>query len=128
VTSRILIVEDDLDQLRVLRDLFEAESHEVRSARRGEDALQIARSFRPEVVILDLALPGMNGMETGLWLKRSLRPEPRILVLSGLSGPTDRAAILGSGCCDAYLPKPSPLARVRAQVEALLAPSPRGGA
>jgi two-component system, cell cycle response regulator DivK len=119
--ARLLIVEDDIDQVRVLRDLFSS-VHEVAAVRRGEDAVELARAFRPEVVILDLTLPGMDGIETGLWLKRSLTPEPRILVMTGLAGPTDRAAVLSSGCCDAYLAKPTSLARVRAAVAMLLAP------
>lgn len=117
--ARILIVEDNLDLLRILRDVFERE-YEVATARRGEEALEEAARARPAVVILDLALPSMNGIETGRWLKKSPGPPIPILVLTGFTNAGDRRTILGSGCCDAYMAKPARLADIRDEVRRLL--------
>jgi CheY-like chemotaxis protein len=120
--ARILIVEDDVDQLRILRQSLDGE-HDVATARRGEDGIELARSFLPHVVIMDLRLPAMNGIEAGRWIKRALgEDEVRILVLTGLARRGEsRRAIIESGCCDAYLDKPASLATVRRKVGELLA-------
>jgi DNA-binding response OmpR family regulator len=116
---RILIIEDNTDLLEILEHLLAAE-YDVATARRGEDGIAVAKSFRPDVVILDLHLPQMDGIETGRWLKREVDDVP-ILVLTAIAGKGDPEAILASGCCDAYLAKPASLDVIRAQVEELLA-------
>jgi DNA-binding response OmpR family regulator len=118
--ARILIVEDNLDLLAILRELLAAE-HEVETARRGEEAVEKARSFRPELVILDLQLPSMNGIEAGRWIKRELGAGTvSILALTALAQAGDPEAVLRSGCCDAYMSKPAPLQTIRAKVAELL--------
>src|SRR5690606_40940529 len=67
--ARILVVEDNADLLSILRELLSVE-HEVATARRGEEAIEVARTFRPDLVILDLQLPSMDGIEAGRWIKR----------------------------------------------------------
>jgi len=118
--ARILIVEDNPDLLLILDQLLSAE-HEVLTARRGEDGVALVRLERPDAVILDVQLPTMDGIEAGLWMKRETQPAPvPILVLTGMAGAGDAEAILASGCCDMYLAKPAPLARIRESVETLL--------
>lgn len=115
---KVLIIEDNADLLRILEQLLSAE-YEVTTARRGEDGVQIATSLRPDLVILDLQLPQMDGIEAGRWIKREVE-NVRILVLTALAGPGEADAILASGCCDAYMAKPAPLAEIRSRVTELL--------
>ncbi|MBX6365693.1 MAG: response regulator [Gemmatimonadetes bacterium] len=117
--ARILVVEDNVDLLTILRDVLSTE-HEVRTARRGEEAIRLARDETPDLVLLDLQLPGMDGIETGRWIKKQApRPVP-ILVLTALAAHGDPEAVLASGCCDDYLAKPAPLEEIRDRVRSLL--------
>lgn len=118
--AKILIVEDNLDLLAILRELLGTE-HEVVTATRGEDAIERAKEFRPELVILDLQLPSMDGIEAGRWIKDELgAKDVAILALTALAQAGDPEAVLRSGCCDAYMAKPAPLAEIRSKVEQLL--------
>jgi len=113
----ILIVEDNRDLAAILRELLSTE-HEVRTARRGEDAVRMVRERAPDLIIMDLQLPGMNGIETGRWIKQELSVP--ILVLTALASAGDPEAVLASGCCDAYMAKPASLAELRRKVNELL--------
>jgi two-component system cell cycle response regulator DivK len=120
MSARVLIVEDNPDLLAILRELL-SQDYEVQTARRGEDAIVIARTFQPNVVLLDLNLPGIDGIETGKWIKRDLAPEHvAILALTALAGAREQEAILSCGCCDAYMAKPASLPEIRGKVEELL--------
>jgi DNA-binding response OmpR family regulator len=127
MSARVLIVEDNADLLAILKELLSA-SYEVETARRGEDAIAIARTFRPDVVILDLHLPGIDGIETGKWIKRDLAPDHvAVLALTALAGTGEQEAILSCGCCDAYMAKPASLPAIRGKVEELLSLSTPAG-
>jgi two-component system sensor histidine kinase ChiS len=115
---RVLIVEDNADLLAILAELL-GQEYEVATALRGEDGVTLAQSLQPDVVIMDLQLPGMDGIEAGLCIKQAV-PNVRILVLTALAGPGDPEAILGSGCCDAYMPKPASLDAIRNTVADML--------
>lgn len=120
---RVLVIEDNADLLAILEQLLSAD-YVVATARRGEEGVTRAMSFRPDVVILDLQLPQMDGIEAGRWIKQELDNVP-ILVLTALAGKGDPEAILASGCCDAYMAKPASLDQIRAQVAELLASGAR---
>jgi DNA-binding response OmpR family regulator len=113
----ILIVEDNRDLATILRELLSTE-HEVRVAWRGEDAVRMARERVPDLVIMDLQLPGMNGIQTGRWIKQEA--DVPILVLTALASAGDPEAVLASGCCDAYMAKPASLQEIRRKVNELL--------
>lgn len=118
--ARILIVEDNPDLLTILKQLL-SDEYDVVAARRGEDAVVMARSFKPDIVLLDLQLPGIDGIETGKWIKQEREPEHvPIIVLTALAGAAEAKAILASGCCDAYMAKPAPLTAIREKVQELL--------
>lgn len=118
--SKVLIVEDNPDLLGILKDLLSTD-YDVFTARTGEDAIELATREKPDAVILDLQLPAMNGMEAGRWIKTKLAPQHvAILVLTALAGAGDAEAILNSGCCDAYMAKPAPLAAIKAKIVELL--------
>jgi DNA-binding response OmpR family regulator len=118
---KVLIVEDNADLLHILEQLLSVE-YDVSTARRGEDGVSIALALRPDLVILDLQLPQMDGIEAGRWIKRELGAVP-ILVLTAVAGFGDEETILRSGCCDAYMSKPAPLDAIRARVADLLSAS-----
>jgi CheY-like chemotaxis protein len=116
--ARILVVEDNPDLLAILRDLLGVD-HEVETARRGEDAIIQARELDPDLVIMDMKLPSMSGIEAGRWIKQELGDVP-ILALTAMAQSGDADMVLRSGCCDAYMAKPASLADIRRKVEELL--------
>ena len=82
--TRILVVDDLAASAETLMTLLEMEGFEVRIAHEGQQALQLAREFRPDVVLLDIGLPGMNGFEVAHGLRRL--PESRDALLIALTG------------------------------------------
>ena len=121
---KVLIVEDNVDLLTILRELLGKE-YDVRTARDGDEAVEIATAFRPDAVILDLQLPTMNGIEAGLWIKKQMAPAVvPILALTALAGAGDREVVLRSGCCDEYMAKPATLDTIRGKVRELLEEKP----
>ena len=82
--SRILVVDDLQASAETLTTLLEMEGFEVRMAHDGQEALSIAREFRPNVVLLDIGLPGMNGFEVAHGLRK--QPESQEALLIALTG------------------------------------------
>jgi two-component system cell cycle response regulator DivK len=122
-TPKILIVDDNPDLIGILEQLL-SRDFEVFTARTGEDGIALAVREKPDLVILDLQLPGMDGMEAGRWIKSKLAPaHVPILALTALAGNGDLETILTCGCCDAYLAKPAALAAIRAKVGEMLTPA-----
>ncbi|HSJ06051.1 MAG TPA: response regulator [Longimicrobiales bacterium] len=115
---KVLIIEDNADLLGILRQLLSTE-YDVSTARRGEEGVALAVSVRPDVVILDLQLPCMSGMEAGRWIKREVGPVP-ILVLTALTDPAATEAVMRSGCCDSFMSKPASLHSIRSRVAELM--------
>ena len=62
--ARILVVDDQFGVRILLVELFQDDDHEVESAENGEEALRVLRSFEPDLILLDMKMPGMNGIET----------------------------------------------------------------
>lgn len=117
--ARILIVEDNRDLLRILETLL-SRKYEVVGTTRGGEGIELAREHHPELVILDLQLPDMDGIETGKCIKRELGQDVSILVLTALALQGEPEQVLGSGCCDAFIAKPAPLASIESKVAELL--------
>ncbi len=117
----ILVVDDDPDAHRLTEGILQRNGHRVLVAENGEQALAIVEKENIDVVLLDVALPGMNGFE----VCRQLRKDPncdhlRIVFLTGLRAARDKAIGFGVGGAD-YITKPVEqmelLARVRVQLE-----------
>ncbi len=105
---RKLLIVDDSDDIRmVLEFFFKDKRYEVRTARSGDEALEIASEFRPDVVLLDHNMPGLSGIDTFKAL-RQFDPKLRVIVLSA-SDPEEAAAeVLQSGV-DRYVCKSADL-------------------
>ena len=123
-TGRVLVVEDDAAIADVLRRVLRQEGHEVRSAEDGVEALELAESFVPDLVILDLGLPKLDGVE----VCRRLRAESDapILILTARTDTDDRVEGLDSGADD-YLVKPFERKELLARMRALLRRRPPRG-
>ncbi len=123
--GRVLLVEDDEEIAEVLRRSLRAEGYEVRAAADGVEALDAAAGFFPDVVVLDLGLPRMDGVE----VCRRLRAESDvpILILTARSETEDRVGGLDSGADD-YLVKPFERNELLARIRALLRRRPPRGA
>jgi PAS domain S-box-containing protein len=110
---RILVVDDNVDAARSLAVLLRLEGHEVRVAPHGPAALAAAQAEPPEMVILDLGMPGMDGFEVA----RRLRGQPRLretllVALTGWAQEEDRRRCYEAGF-DGHLPKPVDLGALR---------------
>jgi two-component system cell cycle response regulator DivK len=102
----VLIVEDNELNLKLLNDILEYHGYTVFTTRLGEPALELARQHRPDLILMDIQLPDISGMEATGRLKadEQTRTIPIIAVTAfAMSG--DEAKILASGC-DAYVSKP----------------------
>ena len=100
---RILVVEDDSDNRESLGLLLEMWGHQVSLAESGERAIALATAQEPDVVLLDLGLPGIQGNHVAMILKASASP-PFIIAYTGFERLESEARIAG---CDAFVVKPS---------------------
>jgi two-component system KDP operon response regulator KdpE len=117
----ILVVDDEPQITRVLRTSLNAQGYEIRAANDGETALEIAKDFVPDLVITDLAMPRMNGIE----LCRRLRQTSQvpIIVLSVRGEERSKVEALDSGADD-YITKPFSTGELLARIRAALRRSP----
>jgi two-component system KDP operon response regulator KdpE len=117
----ILVVDDEPQITRVLRTSLNAQGYEIRVANDGETALEIVKDFAPDLVITDLAMPNMNGIE----LCRNLRKTSQvpIVVLSVRGEERSKIEALDSGADD-YITKPFSTGELLARVRAALRRSP----
>ncbi len=120
---KILIVEDESDMLNGLRDNFEYEGYQVVACKDGEDGLRRAASDKPDLVILDVMLPKMCGLEVCKRLRA--RSRVPILMLTARGQEVDKVAGLETGADD-YVTKPFSIRELLARVKALLRRSDPG--
>lgn len=116
-TGKILIIDDEASIQSVVTAYLKAEGYEYQSALDGPGGLQAARSFKPDVIILDVMLPGMDGIE----LLANLRRESNVYVimLTARSEETDKIVGLSIGADD-YLTKPFSPRELMARIKAAL--------
>lgn len=116
--SKILIVEDDLSLSAMVRDWLTLQKDIVETVEDGQDALQMLKSFEYDMIILDLELPGMNGLSI-LKEFRSGGGTTPVLILTGKGAISDKEAGLDAGADD-YLTKPFNARELSARIRALL--------
>lgn len=114
----ILIIEDDARVADFLVRGLRAEGYRVQLARTGPEGLQLARTGEPALLLLDLMLPGINGLEL-CQILRAERNQVPVLMLTSLSDISDRVAGLRLGADD-YLTKPFAFEELLARIEALM--------
>jgi len=104
--ERILIVEDDRISQKMVRDALQAGGYETEEADSGEAALQKAAELTPDLILMDIRLPGIDGLET----TRRLKADPQtadipVVAVTAHAMPEDESMIRDAGC-EAYMPKP----------------------
>ncbi len=123
MSKRILVIEDQEDNRQILRDLLTSADFEVIEAEDGEAGLAAAAAHRPDLILMDIQLPIVDGYEATRRIKAnpSLRAIPIIVITSyALSGDDDKARAAG---CDAYFSKPFSPRQLLAKVREYLSPT-----
>ena len=120
--EKILIVEDNPLNMRVIEMTLKAENYVLLEASDGEEALEMVMRERPDLILMDIRLPGMSGLE----VTRKLRETPAfshtpIIGLTAYAMKGDREKVVESGC-DAYLSKPFHPCELRGMIAEMLLP------
>ena len=106
MSPRILVVEDNPANRELVTDLLEAAGYQVHAAASAEDGLRLARELRPDLILMDLSLPGMDGLEATRALRQDAATSNlRVVALTAhaMKGDEEKAAAAG---CDDYMSKP----------------------
>ena len=122
--QQILVVEDNPLNLELVSDLLEANGYAVRPAHTAEEAFLLVREFSPDLILMDVSLPGLDGLET----TKALRAEPAtrhlvIIALTAHAMEADRVKAVEAGCDD-YETKPIDFNRLFAKIDRLLGSPP----
>lgn len=118
-TLCIVVIDDDPDTVDSFAALLRQLGHTVHAARRGPEALAQIEELHPDLVFLDLALPGMDGFEVAKHIRREPRlSETKIIALTGLSQAKHRQRAQYTGF-DGYLVKPATLEEIQASIDAV---------
>jgi two-component system KDP operon response regulator KdpE len=117
MSGRVLVVDDEVEMQRALRTGLQYYEFDVHAVGSGEDAIREAAAWRPDVILLDLGLPGMDGFAT----LRALRPTTRagVIVVSVMPGEKDKVRALDAGADD-YIVKPFGTEELVARIRAVL--------
>jgi two-component system cell cycle response regulator DivK len=120
VSKKVLVVEDNELNLKLFCDLLRAHDYIAEPVRDGREAVERARSFAPDLVIMDIQLPNVSGLELIEMLKadEQLKPIP-IMAVTAYAGKGDEERIRAAGA-EAYVSKPISVGRFVESVEALV--------
>lgn len=111
MTKTVLIVEDNELNMKLFNDLLEAHGYRTVQTRDGMEAVGLAREHRPDLILMDIQLPEVSGLQVTQWLKEdaSLRDIPVIAVTAfAMKGDEEK---IRQGGCEAYLSKPISVAK-----------------
>jgi two-component system cell cycle response regulator DivK len=126
--AKVLVVEDNPANMTLAVFLLESGGHSVIRATNAEAGLTLARNEQPHLILMDIQLPGMDGLEaTGLLKGDAATRAIPVIALTALAMKGDEARIRAAGC-DGYIAKPLDYKNFLAVVSAQLATSPRTGA
>ena len=106
MAKRVMIVEDNELNMKLFNDLLEAQNYETIQTSNGLEALDLARAHRPDLILMDIQLPEVSGLEVTKWLKEDdqLRDIPVVAVTAfAMKGDEER---IREGGCEAYISKP----------------------
>ena len=120
IAKKVLIVEDNELNMKLFNDLLEAHGYCTLQTRDGVDALRMARLHRPDLILMDIQLPEISGLEVTKWLKEDddLRRIP-VIAVTAFAMKGDEAKIRDGGC-EAYIAKPISVASFMRVVERFL--------
>ncbi len=111
MAKTVLIVEDNELNMKLFHDLLEAHGYSTVGTRNGNEALDLARRHRPDLILMDIQLPEVSGLDVTKWLKADpvLKSIPVIAVTAfAMKGDEER---IRQGGCEAYLSKPISVAK-----------------
>ena len=121
--KRILVVEDDRLSLIVLRQLLTAQGYEILHSLEGWDGINRARNEQPDLIVMDINLPDISGLDATLLLKKDDQTKNiPIIAVTAFVTPADKANALSSGC-NAYIAKPVNMSILLGTVETFLSSS-----
>jgi two-component system cell cycle response regulator DivK len=118
--KKILIVEDNELNMKLFHDLLEAQGYEILETREGLQALSLAREHQPDLILMDIQLPEISGLEVTKWLKEDdeLASIPVVAVTAfAMKGDEER---IREGGCEAYISKPISVAHFLETISKLL--------
>jgi len=120
-SKTVLIVEDNDLNMKLFNDLLEAHGYNTLQTRDGVEALKLARQHRPDLILMDIQLPEISGLEVTKWLKEDddLRAIP-VIAVTAFAMKGDEEKIRGGGC-EAYIAKPISVVSFLRTVERFLA-------
>jgi two-component system cell cycle response regulator DivK len=103
-TKTVLIVEDNELNMKLFHDLLDAHGYNILQTKDGMEALDIAREHHPDLILMDIQLPEVSGLEVTKWLKDSLKGIPVVAVTAfAMKGDEE---VIRQGGCEAYISKP----------------------
>ena len=117
--ATILVVEDNALNLKLVRDVLRHAGYEVLEAVTGEDGVRLAAEPHPDLVLMDLQLPGMDGAEALRQLRAGDQPQVPVVAVTAFAMDEDRVQAERDGF-DGYLQKPISIRALPSQVEAFL--------
>ena len=119
-TRRVLVVEDNPLNLKLVRDVLQVAGYHVIEAQSGEEGLRIAKEDPPDLVLMDLQLPGIDGTETLRRLREgTLGPDVPVVAVTALAMADDKERAARAGF-DGYVEKPISVRALPGQIEAFL--------
>jgi two-component system cell cycle response regulator DivK len=121
MTKTVLIVEDNELNMKLFNDLLEANGRATLRTKSGVEAMKLAREHKPDLILMDIQLPEVSGLEVTRWLKEDaeLRHIP-VVAITAFAMKGDEEKILQGGC-EGYLSKPISVAKFLETVNAFLA-------
>ena len=121
--TKVLIVEDNVTNMKLATFLLQSAGHTVLSASDAEGGLTLARGEQPHLILMDIHLPGMDGLEATALLKRDIATSGiPVIALTALAMKGDEERIRAAGC-DGYIAKPMRYQEFLATIAAQLTPS-----
>jgi two-component system, cell cycle response regulator DivK len=123
MSKTVLVVEDNELNMKLFHDLLEANGYNIIQTRNGLEAMDLARAHHPDLILMDIQLPEVSGLDVTKWIKEDeeLRSIPVIAVTAfAMKGDEER---IRAGGCEAYLSKPISVAKFIETVKAYLGDS-----
>ena len=120
MAKKVLIVEDNELNMKLFHDLLDAQGYETLQTREGLQALALARTHQPDLILMDIQLPEVSGLEVTRWLKadEELKSIPVIAITAfAMKGDEER---IREGGCEAYMSKPISVAKFIATIKTYL--------